>query len=342
MKLKKWEKNPILEPTGKGDWEKYAVCNPGAFYDKGKVYLLYRASAETDTYRIYMGLAESEDGYHFKRVSDRPIYNPTQQFELGGVEDPRITKFGDTYYITYAARAVPFTAFVQGKGPQYPPDAPRALRENLTRTGLLETKDFRNYRCLGPITKNDVDNRDVILFPEKIKGKYVMLHRPADWVGPKYNCEKTGIWLATSEDMLHWGHDVLLAEPHPEMPWQELKIGGSTPPIKTDRGWFVMYHGVQGTGKNRYYRQGVMMLDLEDPSKIISRPKEVILEPTEKFEKEGVECNVVFATANVIIGDDLFVYYGGADKVCCVATAKFKDLVDFAMSAPTKGKKAYA
>ncbi|MBN1269356.1 MAG: glycosidase [Kiritimatiellae bacterium] len=334
MKLKKWQDNPILEPTGTGDWEKLAVCNPGAIRKNGQVCLLYRASGETDDYRIHFGLAVSDDGFHFERVSDRPIYPQVEPYEAGCVEDPRIIAHDGWFYITYACRAVPYTQFTAGRGPKYPPDAPRALRENLTRTALMRTRDMRTFERLGPITGDDVDDRDVVIFPEKINGKYVMLHRPAHWIGPEYGCDKASIWMAFSDDMVHWADEHLLAQPDPDAPWQERKVGASTPPIKTEHGWLVMYHGVQGTGPARTYRQGVMMLDLEDPRKIISRPLDFILEPTENFEKQGVEHNVVFATANLVIGDELFVYYGGADKVCCAATCRLADLVDFAMSRP--------
>jgi predicted GH43/DUF377 family glycosyl hydrolase len=335
MQLKKYEGNPILEPTGTGDWEKLAVCNPGAYYADGKVYMLYRASAETDEYRIYIGLAESTDGYHFERVSDRPIYENVMEYDAGCVEDPRIVRFGDTFYVTYACRAVPYTLFVEGKGPDYPDDAPVALRENYTRTALLKTHDFRDFERCGPITRDDIDDRDVVLFPEKVGGKYVMMHRPTQWVGAEYGCERPSMWMAFSEDLKTWTDETLLAQPEAGVAWQELKIGASTPPLKTEHGWLVMYHGVETAAEGRgAYRQGVMMLDLEDPTRIISRPRDFILEPTEEYEKVGVEHDVVFATGNVVIGDELFVYYGGADTVIGVATAPFKDVVDFAMSRP--------
>ncbi len=327
MQLKKWGSNPILKPNPKNEWEKLAVCNPGAYYDKGKVYMLYRASGETEIYRIYMGLAMSEDGFSFKRVFDKPIYNPTQQFEAGCVEDPRIVKMGDYFYVTYACRAVPYTLFVNGNKPKYPDNAPRTLKENLTRTGLLRSKDLINFETLGPITGEDVDDRDVIIFPEKINGKYVMIHRPAEWIGPEYGTDKPSIWMAFSDDMIHWKDETLLAKP--EFDWQSKKVGGSTPPIKTKQGWLLMYHGVDD---KRIYRQGVMMLDLNDPKKIIARPPQFVLEPTEEFEIQGVEHDVVFAVGNVVIDNDYYVYYGGADKVICVATVKLDDLIDFTMS----------
>lgn len=337
MQLTKYKGNPVLSPVPGSKWDGYAVCNPGVVYDKGKFYMLYRASGETEIYRIYFGLAESKDGYNFKRVSDKPIYCPTYYFEAGCVEDPRITKFGQHFYVTYACRAVPWSLNHIGKGPVYPENASKALKENLTRTGLLRTKDFRSFEVLGAISRDDVDDRDVVIFPEKINGRYVMLHRPAEWVGSKYGTNTPGIWMTTSKSLTSWkDKSVLLAKSDPGAPWQEKKIGASTPPIKTKYGWLLMYHGVQGDKPGRYYRQGVMMLDLKDPRKIISRPKPFVLEPTEPFELEGVEENVVFAVGNVVKDDTYFCYYGGADKAIGVATAKMKDLVDFAMSSPTK------
>lgn len=341
MRLTKWKNNPILRPTGEGDWEKLAVCNPGACCKDGKVYLLYRASAETSIYRIYMGLAVSDDGYHFKRVSNRPIYDPAEPYEMGCIEDPRIVLIDDWFYITYACRAVPYTQFVMGNRPDYPDDAPRALKENLTRTALLRSKDMWNFERMGPITRDDVDDRDVVIFPEKVNGRYVMLHRPAEWVGPDYGCDQPSIWMAFSDDLVHWTDETLLAQADPDAPWQHAKIGASTPPIKTNKGWLLMYHGVEKSDEGRgAYRQGVMMLDLNDPTRIVSRPTDFILEPTEDFEINGVEHDVVFAVGNVVIGNELFVYYGGADNVCCLATAKLDELINFAMSRPMAGATA--
>jgi len=327
MLFKKYEKNPILEPKPGSKWEGHAVCNPGAIHDNGKVFMLYRASGETDIYRIYFGLAVSEDGYNFKRVSEQPNYTGVHGFDNGCVEDPRIVKMDDGYfYVTYACRMTPYTAFVTGNRAEFPEGSPKSMTENLTRTGLMRTKDFKTYENLGAVTPDDVDDRDVVMFPEKINGKYVMFRRPAHWVGPKYGTEKPGIWMAFSDDMKTWKDDLLLAKPEAVSPWQCCKIGASTPPIKTKHGWMVMYHGVDD---KRVYRQGLMLLDLNDPTKILSRPEDFVLEPTETFEITGVEHDVVFAVGNVVSGDTLFVYYGGADKVICVATAKMSEVEDY-------------
>ena len=156
-----------------------------------------------------------------------------------------------------------------------------------------------------------------------------MFHRPAEWVGEKYGTDKPGIWLCYSDDMLNWSGDILIAKP--KYPWECKKIGGSTPPIRTDKGWLTIYHGVN---ENIEYRTGIMMLDINDPSKVIARSPDPILEPEFEFEKKGVVPNVVFPTSNVVIGDDIFVYYGGADTVCCVATANLKELTDYVMKYP--------
>lgn len=338
MLFTKYEKNPILEPKPGSKWEGHAVCNPGAIVHKGKVYMLYRASGETDIYRIYFGLAVSDDGYNFRRVSDQPNYTGIHGFDNGCVEDPRITKMADGYYyVTYACRMTPYTAFVLGNHAEFPEGSPKSMTENLTRTGLMRTKDFKTYENLGAITPDDVDDRDVVMFPEKIKGKYVMFRRPAHWVGKEYGTEKPGIWITFSKDMKHWSGDRLLAKP--EFPWQCCKIGASTPPIKTKHGWVVMYHGVD---EKRVYRQGLMLLDLNDPTKIISRPPDFVLEPTASFEITGVEHDVVFAVGNIVKDGKFFVYYGGADKVICTATADMQEVLDYLLKHKVKAPKAPA
>lgn len=339
MKLKRYSGNPIIEPRPGSDWENVCACNPGAWYDGNRVYLLYRAGPDTPQHPIHLGLAESANGYDFQRVSDRPVFSPCPgHFDGGCIEDPRIVRFGDTYFVTYAARMFfpgaywnprPLNAF----NPSFPPEAPVAARENLTRTGLAATKDFRTWYRMGPITPADVDDRDAILFPAKAGGQFAMLHRPASWVGPAYGCERPSIWLSLSDDLPHWRHSQLLAQPVAD--WECAKIGGNAPPIRTDRGWLMLYHGVD---ERQVYRVGAMMLDLDDPHRILARTPEPILEPETPYERKGLVANVAFPCGNVVIGDTLFVYYGGADTVCAVATAPLKDLVDFVMShSPLRG-----
>ena len=177
-----------------------------------------------------------------------------------------------------------------------------------------------------------MDDRDVILFPEKIGGKFWLLRRPQGWVGPKYGCEKPSIWISCADDLLTWKEDRLLLQSKFE--WESKKVGGSTPPIKTDRGWLVLYHGVD---VKNHYRTGVFMLDLKDPRKIIAQAPDFILEPEYDWETKGVmPVSVVFPTGNVVINGTLFVYYGGGDKCIGVATAPLRDLVEYVMKFPVR------
>ncbi|MFW6457350.1 MAG: glycosidase [Planctomycetota bacterium] len=327
MRLRKYQDNPILLPNEDNDWEKMAVLNPAAWHENGKVYLLYRAAGEMEDYFIYMGLAESTDGYNFTRVSSDPVFGPTEgEWDGGCVEDPRLVKFGDWFYMTYAARAYPPEGFNAGRYGDSPPRKTRAWTDNISRSGLARSKDLKNWERLWPLTDEKDDNRDVIIFPEKIDGRYYMLHRPtrAGNVGTDGN--PPGIEVAVSDDMREWEDVGCIAEPREE--WEGRKIGGSTPPIRTNEGWLTLYHGVDTDG---VYRVGVMMLDLEDPTTVIARSPDYLMEPEAPFEKEGIVSNVCFPCGNVVIDGELFVYYGGADKVCCVATAPFQEMIDYVM-----------
>lgn len=338
MKLTRFEGNPIIAPSPDLPWQSACTCNPGAYFDGRLVHLLYRGAPDDDRHPIYLGHATSEDGLRFKLQGRTPVFGPSRDgFDAGCIEDPRIVRFGETYYVTYATRLFapgPYyrhTISLDHHVPVHLCDefAPEAARTNLTRSGLAATTDFRHWTRLGPITRADVDDRDVILFPETVDGKFVMLHRPAAWVGPDYGCEKPGIWIAMSHDMLTWRESTVLAQP--AFAWESSKIGGASPPIRTDRGWLTLYHGVDHT---RTYRVGAMMLDLKDPRRVLARAPEPILEPEATCEREGLIPNVVFPCGNVVIKDTLFVYYGGADTVACAATAKLKDLADYVMAHP--------
>lgn len=332
MKLRRFEGNPILSPLPDVPWQSACTCNPAAWYDGEKVHLLFRGAPDDEKHPIYFGYATSEDGLRFKRVGRTPVFGPSRDgFDAGCVEDPRIVRFGPTYYVTYATRLFPpgpyyrHTISLDHHVPDHlcDPFSPEAARTNLTRTGLAATTDFKHWMRLGPITRADVDDRDVILFPETVDGKFVMLHRPVSWVGPDYGCVKPCMWIAFSRDLLTWRESTVLAQS--QYAWESSKIGGATPPIRTDHGWLTLYHGVDAT---RTYRVGAILLDLKDPRRVIARTPEPILEPVEPYEREGLVPNVVFPCGNVVIRDTLFVYYGGADTYCCVATCPLKELVD--------------
>lgn len=332
MKLQRSTSNPILVPHAENPWENLVVCNPAVIHHDGLFQMLYRAAGDDKDHVIHFGLATSRDGVHFDRQSDQPVFSPSQDGpDAGCVEDPRIAHLDGHFYITYAYRAFkPGQYWLAADNSAFnPKDAslPPLFGQNMTASGLLLSDDLRTFRRLGRITRSDVDDRDVILFPEKIGGRYVMLHRPMQWAGPGYDNAYPAMWLCYSDDLLSWSESTMLAKG--EFSWEN-KIGGSCPPIRTVHGWFVMYHAVDSKG---IYRVGVLMLDLEDPSKVIARTPEPIMEPEEDYEWNGLYPHgVVFPTANVVVDDVLYVYYGAADQTIGLATANFPALVDFVMS----------
>src|SRR5262249_30355703 len=159
-----------------------------------------------------------------------------------------------------------------------------------TRSSIATSKDLINWEFLCDTTPLEINDRDNILFPEKIGGKYVLLRRPEEYIGEAYGTEKPAMWLSYSDDLINWEDPILIAKVEQE--WEFKKIGGSTPPIKTDKGWLVLYHGV---GPDHVYRVGAMLLDLEQPEKVIARAPGFIMEPETYYEKFGLFIpNVVF------------------------------------------------
>jgi len=318
MKLKRHKQNPILKPT-KNDWESEAVFNCGAVCKDNLVHLLYRAIGDHKKYKSTLGYAVSRDGINFKRY-DKPVFESKEEYEKWGCEDPRITQIGNKFYITYVALSKPAH---KGGGPP--------------KTALATTTDFINFERQGIITPEGAEDKDVVLFPEKINGKYVMLHRPSNWIRPDYSPENPSIWITYSDDLKNWNDHKVVIEPERE--WEGGKIGVGPPPIKTDKGWLLIYHGsswlpnskfknYRGKLYDRIYKAGAVLLDIEDPSKIIGKTKGPILDPEEDYEIFGDVPNVVFPEGTVVRGDELFVYYGAADKTCCLATCKLEELIE--------------
>jgi beta-1,2-mannobiose phosphorylase / 1,2-beta-oligomannan phosphorylase len=323
--LQRYKKNPILIPNEANWWESKAVFNCAILHYENRFHMLYRAIGEYEKYISRIGYASSTDGYSFAR-SNHIALEPTQDYEEYGIEDPRVVEIDNQVYITY----VILSAYVTDG----------AIVE--ASTALATTTDFLKYTRLGVITSKGSNNKDVVLFPEKMSqqqssilslsssinadgaGKYFFLHRPSSWIGSTYGVDKPSIWLGEGNALTNFEKHTLLLKP--EEDWEELKVGAGPPPIKTRTGWLVIYHGVS---REKVYRAGAALLDLHDPSKIIGRTKTPILEPKEPYEKFGDVNNVVFPTgACVVDNDKLFVYYGAADKVCCLATADLNYLLD--------------
>ncbi|MES2213944.1 MAG: hypothetical protein V4465_00930 [Patescibacteria group bacterium] len=306
-RLKRFFKNPILTPTREHPWEEQAVLNPGALKIKKTTYLFYRAISGDNTSTI--GLATTEDGVTItKRLAD-PIYTPRTPHEMkkveggnSGCEDPRVSKIGDRIYMCY-------TAF-DGIGP------PR-----VAVTSILE-KDFlsNNFNWATPelLTPYDVDDKDGCVVPEKIGNKYFVLHR--------IGTDICGDFLPTLEfEKYKVNKCIRILGPRPGM-WDGVKTGIAGPPIKTKKGWLLLYHAI--SKEHHTYRVGAVLLDLKDPTIILARSSDPIFEPEEEYEKVGVVNRVVFPCGMVEEGKNLYVYYGGADKVIGVATIETKVLLD--------------
>lgn len=334
FKLQRYPKNPVLVPQA-NDWESRQVRNPAACYDGRKVHLVYSARAVTNT--IHLGLAESDNGYDFRRVSDRPWVSPAATgFDAGTIEDARMVCIDGVYYIVYGARAIGKEDFLKGAKATGATSDGVTWTRNYRRGGLLATRDFKTVERLGPISREDTYDCNFVLFPEKVDGRYVLLHRPSAFEPWPNLClelpwaQRLGIHICYSKDLIHWEDDAVLIRP--EQPWEETKVGGSTQPIRTSEGWLTLYHGVQGNDDTFVYRVGVILLDLKNPARVIARSPEFILEPETREELEGTVNRVVFPNGAVVIGETLFVYYGGADTVCSVAMTPLKDILEHVLA----------
>jgi len=328
LKITRWDGNPILAPRDTF-WEQRQVRNPAACCADGKVYMVYSARTVYNT--IYLGLAVSDDGFHFERASDEPFMLPAEEgFDAGTLEDARMVRIGDTFYITYAARAIGKEDYANGAKAKGATSDGVTWTRNFRRGGLATTKDFKTVKRLGPITRDDRYDCNIVLFPEKVNGRYVMLHRPTEYdVEPTDLVPETPacIWMAFSDDLIHWENDQILARP--QFDWETMKIGPSTPPIKTAEGWLTLYHGAgYNEAGERVYRVGLMLLDLNDPTRVLARCPNYIMEPETPYELEGTVPRVVFPNGNVVINNTVYIYYGGADTVCAVATVPLQDMLD--------------
>ena len=310
--LRRYPKNPILVPDKNNWWESKAVFNCGVLYDHKIFHMLYRAIGEYENYVSRIGYACSADGFNFARREDI-AFTPSERYERYGMEDPRLVKIENRYYITY----VVLSDYVRQKPEVF--------------TALATTTDFRKFTKLGIITSNSADNKDVVIFPERmnyvsggVKGaSYFSLHRPSTWIGSAYGVDRPSIWLGEGESLTSVGKHTLLIKP--ERDWEALKVGAGIPPIKTKKGWLVIYHGVS---HDKVYSAGAALLDLEQPSRIVGRTRSPILEPEEPYERFGDVNNVVFPTGACVVNKELYVYYGGVDKVCCLAIANLDAMVE--------------
>jgi predicted GH43/DUF377 family glycosyl hydrolase len=270
-------------------WEAMNVFNCAVTQYNGLFHMHYRAQGVDFISRI--GYAVSADGLSWNRLAEPVVAPRSGREDYRGVEDPRVTPLEGRFYMTYTA---------YGENEYYPMIA---VSDNLI-----------TWEDIGPLEV--ARNKDHVIFPEKINGRYAILHRrPSD------------IWIGFSDDLKTWTDHQILMSPLPDVEWSSKSIGANGLPIKTEHGWVLFYHGY---GPDHVYTHSVALLDLDDPTKVIHRPKTSIIEPVETWEIKGDVPNVVFSCSNNVVGDELRFYYAGADRVIGLATAPWADVVEFA------------
>jgi len=332
--------NPIITP-GKYPWRMATVFNPGVHYENGKFTLFERAAGQLRPFYCYIGMLESDDGVHFEHVSDEPVFTPEMAgSKHGSVQDPRIAKIDGVYYMTYAFRPYAWESHPTGIG------VPESFEpkiegfsgnpeENMTRTGIARSTDLRHWEHHSWATPKELDDRDVILFPEKIHGRFAAFRRPLQLVGEEYGTDKPTMWISYSDDLHQWTEPELVDVPR--FPWESGRMGASTPPIKTEHGWLCLHHGVEiedPATKRVVYRLGAIMLDLDDPTKVLKRPSQPLMEPETYYEKFGLYIPyTVFPTGIAVVEDTLHLYYGVCDTAIALATVSLSEVVEWVMSA---------
>jgi predicted GH43/DUF377 family glycosyl hydrolase len=299
------KENPILKPIKEHPWESKAVFNAAAIELDGTIHILYRAMGDDDTSVI--GYATTKNGTKITERLPEPIYVPRESFEKkshpgnSGCEDPRITKIGDTIYMAYTAY-----------------DGVHPTRVALTSISCVDFLARRWEKWSKPIltSPENIGDKDTCLLPEQFGDQYMLLHR----IDPQL-CADFLDTLDFKKSRLTRCIEIM--GPRPGL-WDSVKIGIAGPPIKTPEGWLLIYHGVSKTST---YRLGAVLLDLKNPTTILSRTVDTILEPLEEYEIEGVVRKAVFSCGAVLRDDTLFLYYGGADTVLCVAKVSLKKLL---------------
>ncbi len=316
-KLEKTVLNPIMEPNN-NEWESWQTFNPATIYLNKKVHFLYRAIGEQGL--SVFGYASSKNGIHISERLKSPAFAIKQDFlktlktnyclnyhsggSFAGCEDPRLVCIDNTVYLIFTT----FSNWSQ-------------LRITLTS---IPKKDFLNKnwdKWKKPVfisAPNEI-HKNWVLFPEKINGKFAILHS----ISPNIQIEyfdsldeldgKTFIKSSYARTPLQNG-------------WEAYLRGVGPSPIKTSKGWLVLYHAEDKNDSSKY-KLGAMILDFKDPTKILYKAKEPVLEPNRPYENNGFKSGIVYSCGAVVIDKTLFVYYGGADTVVCVATQNLEEFI---------------
>ena len=315
-------------------FENDSVLNPGVYQDGNTLHMLYRAVKKGNYSTV--GYCKFDGPLNIIERYDTPIIIPNTIEENKGVEDPRIVKIDDLFYITYTAYdgINALGALITSKDlinferkgiitPKFTFDEFQNLAEC---NNLTSVKYFRHNRHFNPNDKVYIWDKDIVFFPRRINGKLAFLHRI-----------KPGIQLVLIEKiedltndfwtnyLLHFNEHIII-DPN-ENSHESSYIGGGCPPIETSKGWLMIYHGVYDTVNGYVYTAAVALLDLENPTKVIARLPYPLFEPELEYELNGVVNNVVFPTGTALFNDQLYIYYGAADKTIACASVSLKELL---------------
>ena len=296
--FKRHSNEPLLRPSDL-PFDANSVFNPGVVEIGGEVLLLLRIEDRTGISQIRV--ARSANGIDGWKVSGKPLLEPDlpqYPYEEWGCEDPRVTNVGPNEWV------IAYTAFSR-----YGPAVALAL-----------TSDFEDVERLGIMLSPT--NKDAVVFPDKFRDSWFMLHRPVTG-------HEEDIWYASSPTMVNWSQPGILMAQRGGPWWDSVRIGVGGPPLKTDEGWLLIYHGVKLMGIDALYRLGVALLDKDDPRKVVARASRWVFAPEAAFEMHGLLPNVVFTCGAIVRGDEVWMYYGAADTCVGLATAKLPELVDF-------------
>jgi predicted GH43/DUF377 family glycosyl hydrolase len=318
MKLHRHPQNPILEKNPLKDWEKGSVLNPGVINDNGVYRMVYRATNDTHNdepgkYMSSIGYAESANGILFNRYPE-PLITPDREYEKRlGCEDPRVTKIDDEYFLYYTAVSE------DGDG------------NDVVRIALATSKDFKTWHKHGIVGPRHTSSKAAVLFPEKIHGKYIMFYT---WMSDSPMSSIMQARFHSLDEVKHPPAELMIDDidryeenvvfKPPQNSFRGPEVGAV--PIKTEKGWLFIYCPAN-TADHPEWTISAALLDLDDPGKVLSYTDEPILRPETEAERHGIVNNVTFPEGAVIVGDDLYVYYGSGDQGICLATCNLHQLL---------------
>jgi beta-1,2-mannobiose phosphorylase / 1,2-beta-oligomannan phosphorylase len=283
---------PIYNEFGKIEILRFDKNDPDLDFTDSRI--IKHKGREYLTTLSHLRLVCSEDGKTFHEPVGYPPIFGSNKLESYGIEDCRVIELNGTYNLTYT--------MVSDLG---------------VGVGLIQTKDWKTFDRKGMILPPH--NKDCAIFSEKINGKYHAIHRPSSpALGGNY------IWLAESPDLLHWGNHQCIATTRPMM-WDSERIGAGAAPIKTSEGWLEIYHGANAEHR---YCLGALLLDLDDPSKVLARSVQPIMTPSAPYELTGFFGNVIFTNGHIVDGDLLRMYYGASDEVICGAEFSITEILE--------------